>query len=107
MLLIGWTTVGEQAQAVKLAETLVEERLAACVQIEGPITSYYTWQNTLTKSLEFRLLVKFLPHQATALEKRIIAEHPYDTPEWVVISAHYVSEKYLSWAQQSSTSDPL
>src|SRR4051812_28787389 len=107
MLSLGWTTLSNQADAAKLASTLVSERLAVCVQIDGPLTSYYLWQGKLESAAEFRLLIKFLPERAQDLEMRLLRDHPYDTPEWVVISANYVSEKYLSWAQQSSTSDPL
>ena len=107
MLSLGWTTLSKQSDATKLASTLVSERLAVCVQVEGPLTSYYLWQGKLESTEEFRLLIKFLPERAQDLEMRLLRDHPYDTPEWVVISANYVSEKYLSWALQGSTSDPL
>ena len=107
MLSLGWTTVSRESDATQLASTLVLERLAVCVQIEGPLNSVYLWQGKLERTEEFRLLIKFLPERAQDLEHRLLRDHPYDIPEWVVISANYVSEKYLSWAQQSSTSDPL
>lgn len=104
---IAWTTVASRDDAERLASAIVEQRLAACVQIDGPITSYYLWQGALERTEEFRLLVKFLPAQASALATWIESHHPYDTPEWIVVAADSVAEKYLSWARASSTTPPL
>jgi periplasmic divalent cation tolerance protein len=73
--------------------------LAVCVQIEGPVTSVYRWDSKIEHSQEFRMVFKCLKARAYALESQILALHPYSTPEWVVVEATYVSEKYLSWAQ--------
>jgi len=97
-LLVGTTTVSGRADADRLARGLVESRLAACVQIDGPITSVYTWQDKLETAPEFRLTVKFPAANAGALESWLRANHPYDTPEWIAAPARFVSEKYLSWA---------
>jgi len=107
MLLIGWTTVAQHADATRLACALVESRLAACVQIDGPLTSHYLWQNRAETTEEYRLTIKFLPEHATAIETWLKAHHPYDTPEWIVVRAEYVAEKYLSWARANSNSAPL
>jgi periplasmic divalent cation tolerance protein len=107
MLLVGWTTVSTRESAEMLAQGLVEGRLAACVQIEGPITSLYQWQGRTERTEEFRLCVKFTPARATAVEAWLLTHHPYDTPEWVVVRAEHVGEKYLSWARANSTSAPL
>ena len=104
---IGWTTVETRPQAEQLAQGLIDQRLAVCVQIEGPITSVYRWDQQTTSSPEYRLMVKFLSARETALEAWILSHHPYDTPEWIVVSATHVAEKYLSWARASSTSSPL
>jgi len=97
-LLVGTTTVSERADADRLARGLVENRLAACVQIDGPITSVYSWQDKLETAPEFRLTVKFPAANAAALETWLRANHPYDTPEWIATPACFVSDKYLSWA---------
>jgi len=97
-LLIGTTTVSTRADADKLARALVESRLAACVQIDGPITSVYSWQNKLETAPEFRLTIKFPSANAPALETWLRANHPYDTPEWLAVPSEIVAEKYLSWA---------
>lgn len=90
-----------------LAAGLVAERLAACVQIEGPIRSHYRWDGRLETAEEHRMTIKFLPLRQLELEAWLHARHPYENPEWLVVRAESVSEKYLSWAQANSTSVPL
>jgi periplasmic divalent cation tolerance protein len=99
MLLIAWTTVSTQAEAAALARTTVAADVAVCVQIDGPITSVYRWENKITESAEFRLTFKCLPGKLAALEATVLSNHPYSTPEWVMIEATHVSEKYLSWTR--------
>ncbi len=99
MLMLAWTTVPTRADADRLADAALAVDLAVCVQIDGPITSIYRWDSKIEHSQEFRLVFKCLSAQASALERKILALHPYTTPEWIVIEATYVSEKYLSWAQ--------
>ncbi|MFT3782073.1 MAG: divalent-cation tolerance protein CutA [Nibricoccus sp.] len=107
MLLVGWTTVGNREDANRLARDLVEKGLAACVQIEGPITSHYVWQGKVEAAEEFRLMVKLIPARAHAVKSWIEQHHPYETPEWIVVRAEEVAEKYLSWARSNCTSAPL
>lgn len=99
MLMLAWTTVPTRADADRLADAALAVDLAVCVQIDGPITSIYRWDSKIEHSQEFRLVFKCLSAQASALERKILALHPYTMPEWIVIEATYVSEKYLSWAQ--------
>ncbi len=101
-----WTTVGIRADADRLAADVVDRSLAACVQIEGPVLSFYRWQGALERSEEFRLCFKCLPENTPALEQYVMSVHPYDTPEWVVVAAAHVGEKYLSWARANSTTPP-
>ncbi len=101
---IGWTTVGTAPAAQVLARGLIENRLAACVQIDGPITSIYRWDEETSSAEEYRLTIKFLAEQATAIESHLTTAHPYENPEWIVIDTEYVSEKYLSWAKANSSS---
>jgi periplasmic divalent cation tolerance protein len=104
---IGWTTVANRADADQIAAALVEARWAVCVQIEGPITSHYRWEGRIQRDEEYRLMVKFLPEHLGAIEMWLGRHHPYDNPEWVVVSADHVAEKYLSWAQANSSSPPF
>lgn len=102
-MLLAWTTVAYRADAERLASDVIAQNLAACVQIDGPIVAHYRWQGQVERSEEFRLLFKLLPEQAAALEKHVLAHHPYETPEWIMIPAQRVGEKYLSWATANST----
>lgn len=104
-LLIGWTTVASREVAETLAKTVVERGDALCVQIDGPVASFYRWHGKLDQAEEYRLTIKFLPQQQTSLEQGLLAAHPYDTPEWVVTPCVHVGEKYLSWARASLQSD--
>ena len=105
--MLGWTSVEKKDDAERLARGLIEQSLAACVQIDGPIRSLYRWEGKLQSVDEYRLLVKFIPARGRAVETWLMAHHPYDTPEWLVIRAEHVAEKYLSWARANSTSAPL
>ena len=107
MLLVGWTTVGNREDAGRLARGLVENRLAACVQIDGPIASHYFWGNRAETAEEYRLTIKFIPARAAELETWLLTHHPYATPEWIFVRAEHVAEKYLSWARTNCTSSPL
>ncbi len=98
MMLIAWTTVAERADADRLAAEAVRLGLAACVQVEGPLTSHYRWQGRTEASAEHRLTFKLLAGRLAELEAWVLAHHPYETPEWIVVRAERVSEKYLSWA---------
>ncbi len=99
MLMLACTTVPTRADAERLADTAITDSLAVCVQIEGPITSVYRWDAKVEHKHEIRLLFKYLKEQGSALESKMLALHPYATPEWIVVEAAYVSEKYLSWAR--------
>jgi periplasmic divalent cation tolerance protein len=103
-LLIGWTTCASAEDARRLAEGLVTPGLAACVQIDGPVTSVYRWKGSVEQAAEHRLTVKFLPERQGEMEQWLRANHPYETPEWVVIGATAVAEKYLSWARETGQS---
>ena len=98
---IAWTTVDSRAAAERLARSAVEPRLAACVQIDGPVTSFYCWKGKTEQAEEWRLTFKCTPEQLGLLEARILADHPYATPEWIAVRAEHVGEKYLNWAFES------
>ena len=106
-MFIAWTTVATRAEAERLARDAVARGLAACVQIDGPIVSHFSWQGRAARSEEFRLFFKCCPGQLAALETQVLASHPYDTPEWLVVRAEYVGEKYLSWAEANATFPPF
>jgi periplasmic divalent cation tolerance protein len=106
-MLLAWTTVEKRAEAERLAAEVIARNLAVCVQIDGPVISHYRWHGQDERAEEFRLCFKFLPTHAAPLEAHVLAHHPYDTPEWVVVQAERVGEKYLSWANTNSSTPPL
>lgn len=106
-MFIAWTTLGTRAEAEKLAADVVALGLAVCVQVDGPIVSHYVWQGRPERMEEFRLCLKCLPDKLSAVESHVLSHHPYETPEWLVVRAESVGEKYLSWAKASGTKLPL
>ncbi|MFA6288653.1 MAG: divalent-cation tolerance protein CutA [Opitutaceae bacterium] len=100
-MFIAWTTVADRETADRLAAEAVARSLAACVQVEGAVTSHYRWNGAQEKTEEFRLMFKALPEQLPMLSAWLHAHHPYETPEWIVVKAEQVGEKYLSWAARS------
>ena len=106
-MLVAWTTVATAAAADQLAAEVIQRHLAACVQIDGPIVSHFRWEGKVERSQEFRVCFKFLESQLSPLEAYVHTHHPYATPEWLVVQAEHVGEKYLSWAVAVSTPSPL
>lgn len=106
-MLIAWTTVGTLADADRLAAEAVAAGLAACVQIDGPVVSHFRWEGKHERVEEFRLCFKVLPAQLDRLRALVLSAHPYDVPEWIVVRAADVGEKYLSWAEATVHSPPL
>lgn len=100
-LLIATTTVSSRELADAIAHSLIQDQIAACVQIDGPITSYYRWQGKVEQAAEWRLTIKSLESVAAKLHQKVLAIHPYDVPQWVVVAADSVSPDYLQWVQQS------
>ena len=106
-MFIAWTTVATHDAANRLAAEAVASGLAVCVQVDGPIVSHYRWQGKVERKEELRLTFKVLPEHLPILETLVLASHPYDTPEWIVVRAERVGEKYLSWAGANSSTPPL
>lgn len=101
--MIGWTTVEHRGDAVALARGVIKAGLAACAQVSGPITSVYRWKEAVEETEEFRVTLKFRASIETDLAAWIDEHHPYDTPQWVAVTADAVAEKYLNWAEGNST----
>jgi periplasmic divalent cation tolerance protein len=94
------TTVGDE-RADELASTLVQERLAACVNVHGPMRSTYRWKGHVETAPERQLVMKTTPARLVALEARLRQLHPYELPEFVVIRPESVSADYLRWVGES------
>lgn len=96
------TTLGADADATALARTLVEERLAACVNILPPMTSVYRWAGRLEQDREQQLIIKTTAARLSALEARLRALHPYELPEFLVLDAA-AGAAYGAWVGESTT----
>ncbi len=83
--------------AEQIARALVDERLAACVNVHAPMVSVYRWKGTVERDSERQLVIKTTRDKVPALEKRLRDLHPYELPELLVVSASGGSEKYLGW----------
>jgi periplasmic divalent cation tolerance protein len=91
------TTLGADADAASLARTLVEERLAACVNILPVMTSVYRWKGAIEQDREQQLVIKTTAGRLPALEVRLQALHPYEVPEFLVVPASGGSAAYTAW----------
>ena len=86
--------------AKKIGHHLVEDKLAACVQVSGPITSIYQWENKMEESQEWRCLIKTRKDLYPELEAAIRGNHPYDVPEIIALPLLTGSQDYLDWIDQ-------
>ena len=91
------TSVGAREDGEKLARTVVEQRLAACVQVIGPVASTYWWHGEVESATEWLCLMKTERALYEELEAAIRAAHSYETPEIVAIPVEGGSEDYLAW----------
>jgi periplasmic divalent cation tolerance protein len=91
------TTIGSKDGAEQLAVQLVERRLAACVNIVGPIRSVYRWKEKIEREEEHLLLIKTTMERAAKLQAAIKELHPYELPECVELAIEGGSEAYLAW----------
>ncbi len=91
------TTTAHQADARKIAESLVEQRLAACVQISGPIESWYRWEGKLESAQEWRCTIKTREQLYARVAEAVRALHPYEEPQIVAVPIWESSPGYLAW----------
>jgi periplasmic divalent cation tolerance protein len=96
------TTVDSPAEGERLARSITNARLAACVQIVGPIRSFYWWHDRIEDSQEWQLLIKTTTDLITALEAHIKENHSYDTPELIVTPIIAGSVEYLRWVSEET-----
>jgi periplasmic divalent cation tolerance protein len=97
------TTLSAAADAGAFATTLVEERLAACVNVLAPMTSFYRWKGNVERDEERQVIIKTTRPVLDRLEARVRALHVYDTPEFLVLDVDGGGEAYLRWVAESAT----
>ncbi len=95
------TTAGSEEEARRIACHVVEERLAACVNIVPQIVSIYRWQNEVEESREWLLIIKTTAAAFAAVSQAIAELHSYDLPECICLTIEDGSSHYLQWIGES------
>lgn len=93
------TTFSNREDADRVGLLLVEQRLAACVQICGPIRSVYRWQGKIETAEEWLCLLKTPQDRYPQVERALIEAHPYETPEIIALPVAAGSSTYLDWVR--------
>lgn len=99
------TTFPAEGNADVLARMLIDERLAACVNILPPMQSIYRWEGKVDDATERQLIIKTAASRVDALKEKLLEVHPYELPELLVIPVTGGSEKYLEWIAASTLPD--
>jgi periplasmic divalent cation tolerance protein len=94
-------TAPDLKTARRLARAALRQRLAACANLIPGLESHYWWQGKIESSREVLLLFKTRAGRLRELERLILAEHPYDTPEFVVLQLTTGTKRYLAWLRES------
>lgn len=95
------TTVGSEQEAERLSTALVDRRLAACVQVVGPILSRYRWQSKVEEEREWQCLAKTEAARYAEVETAIRELHSYEEPEIIAIPILAGSKGYLDWVSEN------
>lgn len=96
-----FTTTASKADAQAIADALVMQRLAACVQVVGPIMSTYRWQGQVETAEEWLCIAKSRGDLYAAVERAIRAVHPYEEPEILAVPVAAGSASYLRWLDEN------
>jgi periplasmic divalent cation tolerance protein len=94
------TTTGTRADAERIAVELVSRRLAACVQVSGPLESTYRWQGAIETSEEWLCTAKSMTAHVAAIGRLLKELHPYEVPELITTEIAGGSESYLAWVRE-------
>lgn len=97
------TLPAEGDDARRIGRTLVAERLAACVNVMGPMVSLYRWNDEIQEEEERQLVIKTARRRVPALWDRLKELHPYDVPEFVVLTIVDGNDAYLKWIAESTS----
>lgn len=103
--LIVLVTTSNAEEAARIADVLVSERLAACVNIVPGIESIYRWEGNVTRDHESLMMIKTIGERYEDLERRIQELHSYSTPEVIALKIDRGSEQYLNWLSDSTAND--
>ena len=100
--LMAMTTTDVRSDAERLARDLVERRLAACVQVLGPISSTYRWRGAIETADEWLCIIKTTAARFDALAAHIETNHGYETPELTAVPVDHGSAGYLAWLSKAT-----
>jgi periplasmic divalent cation tolerance protein len=103
MNLLVLTNLPDRAAAERLAEMLVESRVAACVNILAPCRSVYRWKEAIQRDEEHPMLIKTSRERYPALEEALRAAHPYELPEIIAVPIERGFPAYLAWVEAETT----
>lgn len=96
----------DRAVAEKIAHYLIDQKLAACVNITSPVTSIYRWEGVRESAEELMLLIKTPSEHYTLVESAIKQQHPYELPEIIAVPLERGEPQYLSWIDQCTNPAP-
>jgi periplasmic divalent cation tolerance protein len=99
------TNLPDRAAAERLADSLLEKQLAACVNILAPCRSVYRWQGSVQHEEEHPLLIKTTAARYPALEQAIRAGHPYELPEIIAVPIEQGLAAYLDWVDAETRTE--
>jgi periplasmic divalent cation tolerance protein len=91
------TTAPDDERAALWGRTLVEERLAACVNVHGPMRSFYRWKGVVESDTERQIVIKTTLERVLAVRMRLSELHSYELPEFLVLTVDSGSDEYLKW----------
>ena len=96
------STAGSRDEAESIAESLVEQGLAACVNLVPGLTSIYRWQGSIERSDEILLIIKTTMQRLAALEAALRTLHSYEVPELLILTPEQGGDDYLAWLTAST-----
>lgn len=95
-------TCGSEEEAVKISNALVEEHLAACVNLFSPVRSIYRWEGKIWDEKEWLLVIKTQRKKFSEIERRVKSLHSYSVPEIIALPIVEGSEAYLNWINENT-----
>ena len=102
-LRIVFVMAGNEDEAAKIARALVEERLAPCVNILGPVRSVYRWRGAIESEREYLLVIKSHARLYSRVERKVRELHSYEVPEIIAVAIAQGSKPYLDWLIESTS----
>jgi periplasmic divalent cation tolerance protein len=98
--IVVFVTCGSEEEALKIAHSLVEERLAACVNLVSPVRSIYRWEGKIWDEKEWILIIKTQKESFEELERKVKSLHSYSVPEIIGLPIVEGSSSYLQWLEE-------